>query len=43
MEKVGYIETDEFGIKFYTEKGMDFAGKIFDVLNETKDGFTDEY
>ncbi len=43
MEKFGYIETDEFGNKFYTEKGMDFAGKIFDVLNETKDSFTDEY
>ena len=43
MEKFGYIETDEFGNKFYTEKGMDFAGNIFDVLNETKDGFTDEY
>ena len=43
MEKFGYIETDEFGNKFYTEKGMDFAGKIFDVLNETKDNFTSEY
>ena len=43
MEKFGYIETDEFGNKFYTEKGMDFAGKVFDILNETKDGFTDEY
>ena len=43
MEKFGYIETDEFGNKFYTEKGMDFAGKIFDILNETKDSFTDEY
>lgn len=43
MEKFGYIETDEFGNKFYTEKGMSFAGKIFDVLNETKDGFTSEY
>ena len=43
MEKFGYIETDEFGNKFYTEKGMEFAGKIFDVLNETKDNFTDEY
>ncbi len=43
MEKFGCIETDEFGNKFYTEKGMEFAGKIFDVLNETKDGFTDEY
>lgn len=43
MEKFGYIKTDEFGNKFYTEKGMDFAGKIFDILNETKDNFTDEY
>lgn len=43
MEKFGYIDTDEFGNKLYTEDGMDFAGKIFDVLNETKDNFTDEY
>ena len=43
MEKFGYIETDDFGNKFYTEKGMEFSGKIFDVLNETKDSFTDEY
>ena len=43
MEKFGHIETDEFGYKFYTDKGMDFAGKIFDILNETKDNFTDEY
>ena len=43
MEKFGYIETDEFGNKFYTDNGMNFAGKIFDVLNETKDNFTDEY
>ena len=43
MDKFGYIETDEFGNKFYTEKGIEFASKIFDVLNETKDNFTDEY
>ena len=43
MEKFGYIETDEFGNKFYAEKGIEFADKIFSVLNETKDGFTDEY
>jgi ribonucleoside-triphosphate reductase len=43
MEKFGYIETDDFGNKFYTEKGMNFATKIFDILNETKDNFTDEY
>ena len=43
MEKFGYIETDDFGNKFYTEKGIEFADKIFNVLNETKDNFTDEY
>lgn len=43
MEKFGYIRTDEFGNKFYTEDGIEFAGKIFDVLNETKDNFTNEY
>lgn len=43
IEKFGYIHTDEFGNKFYTDEGMEFAEKIFNVLNETKDGFTTEY
>lgn len=43
MEKFGYITTDEFGNKFYSEEGMEFAEQIFDVLNETKDNFTEEY
>ena len=43
MEKFGHIDTDEFGNKFYTDKGIEFADKIFNVLNETKDNFTDEY
>lgn len=43
MEKFNYIETDEFGNKFYTDKGIEFADKIFNILNETKDNFTDEY
>lgn len=43
MEKFGYITTDEFGNKFYSEEGMEFAEQIFNVLNETKDNFTDEY
>ena len=43
MEKFGYIETDEFGNKFYTDKGIEFADKIFNVLNDTKDNFTDKY
>lgn len=43
MKKFGHIETDEFNNKFYTESGMEFAGKIFDVINEIKDSFTNEY
>ena len=43
IEKFGYIHTDEFGNKFYTDNGIEFAEKIFNVLNEIKDGFTDEY
>lgn len=43
IEKFGYIQTDEFGNKFYTDKGIELASKIFDVLNEVKDSFTEEY
>ena len=43
MEKFGYITTDEFGNKFYTEEGIAFSQKIFDVLNNVKDNFTSEY
>lgn len=43
MDKFGYITTDEFGNKFYTDKAIEFSEKIFNVLNEIKDNFTDEY
>jgi ribonucleoside-triphosphate reductase len=43
MKHFGYIETDEFGNKFYTENGINFADKIFKCLNDVKDNFTDEY
>ena len=43
MECFGYIDTDEFGNKFYSKEGMDFAEKVFNILNETKDNFTTEY
>lgn len=43
VEKFGYIKTDEFGNKFYTDEGIQFAEKIFDAINEIKDNFTDEY
>ena len=43
VEKFGYIATDEFGNKSYNDKGIAFAEKIFEVINEVKNSFTDEY
>ncbi len=43
MDKFGYITTDEFGNKYYTDKGIEFSEKIFNVLNDIKDNFTDKY
>lgn len=39
----GYTKTDEFGYISYTDEGIAFASKIFEVLNEVKDNFTDAY
>ena len=43
IKSFGYTITDEFGYISYTDKGIEFASKIFDVINEVKDNFTDEY
>jgi len=43
IEYFGYIKVDEFGYKSYTDEGIEFASKIFDVINDIKDNFTDEY
>lgn len=43
IKAFGYTKTDKFGYISYTEEGINFANKIFDVINETKDSFTDEY
>lgn len=43
IEAFGFTKTDEFGYTYYTEEGIKFASKIFDVLNEVKDNFTDTY
>lgn len=43
IEYFGYIDTDEFGYKSYSDKGIIFASKILDTINEMKDNFTDEY
>ena len=43
IEEFGYTETDEFGYISYTDQGIDFASKVFEVLNDVKDSFTDDY
>lgn len=43
IEAFGYIERDEFGNAYYTDEGIEFASKIFKMLNEVKDNFTTEY
>lgn len=43
IEAFGYTRVDELGYTYYTEEGIELACKIFAVLNEVKDSFTDEY
>ena len=43
IESFGYVETDEFGYKSYTDKGIELASKIFETINDVKDNFTDKY
>ena len=43
VEYFGGIKEDEFGCKYYTDEGLEIAEHIFDILNNVKDSFTDEY
>lgn len=43
IKEFGFINEDEFGYKTYTKEGIELARAIFDVLNEVKDSFTDEF
>ena len=43
IEAFGYTEKDEFGNVSYTNEGIEFASKIFEVLNNVKDNFTNEF
>lgn len=43
IEAFGLTSRDEFGNVSYTEEGIDFADKIFNILNTVKDSFTTEY
>lgn len=40
MDIYGYINTDEVGFKTYSDDGIIFASKIFDVMNKNKENFT---
>ena len=39
MDIYGYINTDEAGSKTYSDDGIIFASKIFDVMNHNKEEF----
>jgi len=43
IEGFGYTRRDEFGNVYYTDEGIEFATKIFEVINTTKDEFTTDY
>lgn len=39
IDSFGFIETDEFGNKSYTDEGIEFAKEILAVINDVKDNF----
>ena len=39
IDLFGLINEDEFGYKFYSEEGLNFACQILDTINEVKDNF----
>lgn len=43
MKKFKYIEVDEFGNTFYTDKASAFGQKIFQTMREVADEFIKEY
>ena len=43
VEGFGYTRRDEFGYVYYTDEGINLASQIFEILNEVKDTFTDQY
>ncbi len=43
IESFGMTRRDQFGNIYYTDEGLEFASQIFEVLNDVKDNFTDEY
>lgn len=42
LDEFGYIRTDSFGNKFYTNKALSFAKTILNTLNKIKDDWANE-
>ena len=43
VRDMGYISEDEFGNKYYSDKGLNFACKIYDTINEIKESYDFDY
>lgn len=43
IEAFGYTRTDEFGNTYYTDEGIEFASRIFGILNEIKDNYGSDF
>ena len=43
IRDMGFIGTDEFGNKFYTDEGLEFACEIYDTITEIKDSYNLDY
>lgn len=43
IRDMNMIETDEFGNKYYSEEGLEFAKKILNTINEIKDSYSFNY
>jgi ribonucleoside-triphosphate reductase len=43
VRDMGYIDTDEFGNKSYSDEGLEFAKTIFRTINDIKDSYNFDY
>lgn len=43
MDMFGFINTDSFGNKSYSDEAIDFATEILDTINDVKDNFDCDY
>ena len=43
VRKMGYVQKDEFECTNYTDRGIEFAKRIFDTITKVKQEYTDKY